>query len=634
MNDCHFIVLFCTVAVLGAETTEFVWLRDLNNDAHKRHLDLGLSEELRFQLNRGEKSINLHLKENPHVRADTDMYIVEALPDGTRRAVKEPFTGKVESKYYHDIDNSAVVIVRCVKRAQGACARTLEGSLRIGDKYFNIDPVSHLSNVDEMYMNREYHDTPHVIREERTNDEDISLTNDTIEPSVAEEEVVNNSLFLNLRRSLDNLNNKDSALDKNKRATNVYGVELLVAVDPPVWEKFYALANNDTENAMNRVREYVSQVINGVALTYKSIKGRHFSIDITLKAITVVKNVADGPYTNEQLFKSNEVWSIDGLDYLSAFADWVVNTSGIPSRSEFDVALMLAGYNLFGSSGISYLRTVCTEFGVAIIKEAGYFNTMIVASHELGHNLGADHDSNVGCSRGNIMWMNLPRLMNKYSHRAWEFSNCSIDAFDETLAQKSCVKDEATFYNKEDYDNYNKLYPGQIYSPEEQCKIAFGQNSYRCSIPKPNKICVSLKCYNPQNGYCSSQIAADGTQCGTGNKWCIDGRCVSKPSGVTTLEPPTTTVNDETSPSTIASSTPVPSCRDSDLCTRLYGFYNNKRSFCSDLDKVCCETCKGNQKCEDSGYMDLTCADIRSLYLSKSKFCSKWSWNCCVSCSK
>ncbi|KAK3596725.1 hypothetical protein CHS0354_025021, partial [Potamilus streckersoni] len=268
MNDFHLMILFCTVAVLDAGTSEFVWLRDLNNDAHKRHLDLGLSDELRFQLNRGGKSINIHLKENPHVSADTDIYVVEALPDGTKRAVKEPFTGKVESKYYHDIDNSAVFTVRCVKRANDPCARTLEGSLRIEDKYFNIVPVSDLSNVDTMYMNRGYNDTPHVIQEETAIVENINLTNDTI---------------------IHNLNVEESDLDKNKRAATVYGVELLVAVDPPVWQKFLALANNNAEKAMNRVREYVSHVINAVALTYKSIKGRSFSIDITLKAIIVVK---------------------------------------------------------------------------------------------------------------------------------------------------------------------------------------------------------------------------------------------------------------------------------------------------------------------------------------------------------
>ncbi|KAK3608698.1 hypothetical protein CHS0354_027748 [Potamilus streckersoni] len=319
MNDFHLMVLFYTVAVLDAGTSEFVWLRDLNNDAHKRHLDLGLSDELRFQLDRGRKSINLHLKENPHVRADTDMYVVEALPDGTKRAVKEPFTGNVESKYYHDIDNSAAFIVRCVRRANDPCARTLEGSLRIEDKYFNIVPVSDLSNVDRMYMNREYNDTPHVIQEETANVENIDLTNDTIIPAVDEEESVKKRIFGNLRRALHNLNVEESDLDKNKRATTVYGVELLVVVDPPVWQK-------------------------QVALTYKSIKGRSFSIDITLKAIIVVQKRADGPYKNAKLFKQNGIWSVDDEEYLDAFANWVKNTPGIPSRSDYDAAIMFTGY--------------------------------------------------------------------------------------------------------------------------------------------------------------------------------------------------------------------------------------------------------------------------------------------------
>ncbi|KAK3586261.1 hypothetical protein CHS0354_004369 [Potamilus streckersoni] len=200
---------------------------------------------------------------------------------------------------------------------------------------------------------------------------------------------------------------------------------------------------------------------------------------------------------------------------------------------------------------------------------------------------------------------------------------------------RACVKDEATYYDKNEYDNYNKLYPGQIYSPEEQCKIAFGQKSYRCKVPSPDKICVYLSCYNPNIGYCESQIAADGTQCGTGNKWCIEGACVLKPSGVTTPKPTTTTVKGPNTPSsTRAPSSLAPSCRDSDVCKELYKVYKHKKRFCSDLGDVCCETCKEQNKCEDTGYMEWSCADIRWFYSKKSKFCSKWSKNCCVSCSK
>ncbi|KAL3846773.1 hypothetical protein ACJMK2_017732 [Sinanodonta woodiana] len=519
MNGYYFTVLFYTVAALDAGTSEFVWLRDLNVDEHKRHMDLGLSEEIRFQLNRGKKSINLHLKENPHIRADTDIYVVKEMPDGTKRAVKEQFTGNVESKYYHDVDNSAFFTVRCVKRANGPCVRTLEGSLIIGDNYFHIAPVSNLSNADNFYMNKEYQDIPHVIREEMANDVDFHQTDDTMIPSLHEEEAVKKSLPVNLQRLLAIQNVEGRAFDRHKRATTVYGVEMLVVVDPPVWEKFYALADKDTQNAMKRVREYVSHVINGVAMTYKSIKGRDFSIQITLKAITVIKKVKNGPYTDAKIIERQGQLHIDDGDYLNAFADWVVNTPGIPSRSDIDYAMMLTGYvhiyiNLFS---IAYMGAVCRKSGVALATEAGYFKTMIVASHELAHGLGAKHDVQVGCQKGNIMGMKLPALVKSYSHQAWEFSECSIDAFSKTLAERPCVYDEATFYNKDEYDNYNKHYPGEIYSTDEQCKIAFGPNSYECYIPDPDKICLSLPCYNTRRHYCVKLFAADGTQCGTGN---------------------------------------------------------------------------------------------------------------------
>ncbi|KAK3608694.1 hypothetical protein CHS0354_027744 [Potamilus streckersoni] len=296
--------------------------------------------------------------------------------------------------------------------------------------------------------------------------------------------------------------------------------------------------------------------------------------------------------------------------------------------------MMFTGYRLIGSSGLAYVGGVCEDYGVVIATEGGYFHTMIVASHELGHSLGADHDFKyAGCPRGNMMWMNIPGLYTKYSHKAWEYSECSIDAFGKTLAQKSCVKDKATYYDKNEYENYNKLYLGQIYSPDEQCKIIFGQNSYSCKVSTPDKICLSLWCYNTRNGGCDSHIAADGTPCG--NKWCIDGLCVSKPSGITTPKPTTTTVKGPKTPSsTRAPSTLPPSCRDADVCKQLYQAYSQKKRFCSDLGDVCCETCKGQAKCEDIGYMEWSCADLRKFYTKKPKFCSKWSKKCCASCSK
>ncbi|KAL3847129.1 hypothetical protein ACJMK2_018059, partial [Sinanodonta woodiana] len=566
-------------------TSGIVWLRDLNNDVHKRHIDLGFSEELRFILNTEKKSINLHLKENPHVRADTDIYVIKEMHDGTKRAVKEPFTDNLESKHYHDIENGAVFTVRCSMRARGPCARTLEGILRIGDKYFHIAPVSDVNKVDSFDLNREYQDTPHLIREEMEIGEDIRLKNDVIKLIDPKDESVKKSSFVNLQRSPDNLNVGESHVGKNKRATTVYGVELLIAVDPPVWEKFYALAGNDTENANTRVREYVAQVITG--------------------------NTTTGPYTTATPYKKNGWWSIDDHYYLPEFNDWVVNTPGLPSMSdEIDVAIMLSGC-------AAYIGSACNNNAVSLVQELGYFSTIYVVCHELAHSLGADDDQRVGCPEGNIMGMYFPDLVHGFSHKQWEFSECSIAYFDNYLSKQSCVKDKATFI--EDYDNYNTNYPGQMYNAEQQCKIAYGLDSYRCNVPELEKICVSLSCYNPRYGMCDTNVAADGTQCGTGNMWCIEGQCVSKPSEVTTPNPTTTTVKGKKTHfpksktttvkgkktptpkstttttvqgTTIPSSTKDPSCKDSDACKKVYTIYKRKKRFCSDVGEVCCEMCK------------------------------------------
>ncbi|KAL3847127.1 hypothetical protein ACJMK2_018057, partial [Sinanodonta woodiana] len=483
-------------------SSEFVWLKDLNNDAYKRQSDHGLSENLNFQLKRGEKLINLHLKENPRIRSDIDMYVVKEMSDGTKRAVKEPVTGNIESKQYYDMDNVAAITVRCVKRANGPCTRTLEGGLIIEDKYFRIAPVSNLSHVDSLYTNRENQETCHLIREETTNDNFFNLMNDTIRPNISVKESVKRSP-VNLTQSLRNVNCGKNDFDYNKRANIVYGVEIHIVVDPPVWKK-------------------------QVAITFKTIQDRAFSIEITLKAITVIKNETEGPYETAKLFEKDGIVSIGSKAYLHAFADWVLDTLGMPSTSDFDHAMVLTGYNLPDATGIAFVGGVCETTAASVVTERGYWNTMIVASHELGHSFGAYHDNVEGCPEGSIMWWHLANTVNTDTMKAWTFSECSIDVFEKQLAEKSCVQDKATFFDKEDYDNYNKLYPGQIYSIEEQCKIAYGPDSRTCGKRKKAKICASLSCYDPQTDDCYSQLAADGTECGTGNKWCIDGFCVSK----------------------------------------------------------------------------------------------------------
>ena len=51
-------------------------------------------------------------------------------------------------------------------------------------------------------------------------------------------------------------------------------------------------------------------------------------------------------------------------------------------------------------------------------------------AHEVGHNLGAEHDEDAGCSSGYIM---SESGSTKISHRDQEFSSCSFEAIHKTL---------------------------------------------------------------------------------------------------------------------------------------------------------------------------------------------------------
>ena len=51
-------------------------------------------------------------------------------------------------------------------------------------------------------------------------------------------------------------------------------------------------------------------------------------------------------------------------------------------------------------------------------------------AHEVGHNLGAEHDEDAGCSSGYIM---SESGSTKLSHRDQEFSTCSVEAIHKTL---------------------------------------------------------------------------------------------------------------------------------------------------------------------------------------------------------
>ncbi|KAK3588404.1 hypothetical protein CHS0354_013730 [Potamilus streckersoni] len=94
--------------------------------------------------------------------------------------------------------------------------------------------------------------------------------------------------------------------------------------------------------------------------------------------------------------------------------------------------------------GISYAKGVCDEGRrVSVVEAFGIFTTVSTAAHELGHNLGADHDEEddaKACDPNDLFIMSPNETAfvrgKPYSRNPWMFSNCSVEAFKTTLPNK------------------------------------------------------------------------------------------------------------------------------------------------------------------------------------------------------
>jgi len=130
-----------------------------------------------------------------------------------------------------------------------------------------------------------------------------------------------------------------------------------------------------------------------------------------------------------------------GSSHLSAFRDYLWYTEGYIANPERAPGLSTMFTNrLYADNvrGVAYLGTVCNpkySYSVSSMRDTSMYGPPTVP-HELGHNMGADHDQ----APGNIMFAAV------YTGSLYNgFSQSSIDAIDAELAplptvfQTDCV---------------------------------------------------------------------------------------------------------------------------------------------------------------------------------------------------
>ena len=113
--------------------------------------------------------------------------------------------------------------------------------------------------------------------------------------------------------------------------------------------------------------------------------------------------------------------------------------SATPEVRARGLAHLMTGKDLDGTTaGIAYVRTVCdVERGVSVSSRSyGTTISALIMAHELGHNLGAEHDGEAGttCASTGGGFIMAPSVSGFAT-----FSQCSLNTMEPVIATAECV---------------------------------------------------------------------------------------------------------------------------------------------------------------------------------------------------
>lgn len=315
-------------------------------------------------------------------------------------------------------------------------------------------------------------------------------------------------------------------------------VDTLVVVDNELYRRTLQRQKNNVNDAVQDIKKYYSYVIALVDSRYSQIQDSELSIRIRLAGIFIAQGRSDSPWSERHIHQFKHSMALDPNVGLEKFQEWLKEEHR--KLPKFDHAIGFTGYTLVTTagkhtSGMAYIGTICKTadgYACSIIQEDGGLSSVSTAVHEMGHGLGAKHDgegSNGACpaTRNYIMAPgNSPDK--EFLKNFFLFSPCTIREFKSVLSSEDgeCLFDSVA-------DKMSVL-PGQMMSPDAQCKDVFGQDSGLCNVDElqsPEEVCTRLWCLKP--GKAESCVTRGhltpvlGTPCADG-KVCKNGQCLHK----------------------------------------------------------------------------------------------------------
>ncbi|KAI3372234.1 hypothetical protein L3Q82_022745, partial [Scortum barcoo] len=309
--------------------------------------------------------------------------------------------------------------------------------------------------------------------------------------------------------------------------------------------ELYLVADNRAYEKMKRdqtqLRKRVFEIVNFVNMAYKPLK--------TFIALVGFEIWSDGDKIT--------VTPPAGAN-LDAFMNW--RNTELMKRKKHDNAHLISGIDFEGATvGLAFIGTLCSGHSVGVVQDHNDRAIAVGATlaHEMGHNLGMDHDDSSACicsgdsciMAAALSW-NVPRT----------FSSCSSSNYEKFLTSRmpSCLLDKPDYRTLET----PSVCGNGFVETGEQCDCGSVQectnkccNATTCTLTEGSQCaegecCEDCKisprtteCRRKQDGcdiaeYCDGRsatcpedvFAVNGLPCDGGLGYCYNGQCPQRPN--------------------------------------------------------------------------------------------------------
>ncbi|XP_068577185.1 zinc metalloproteinase-disintegrin-like MTP4 [Cebidichthys violaceus] len=355
------------------------------HSVRKRHTENLRPETIKYAMTVGGRDIEMRLEKNHELLTKdyTETYYQE---DGTQVTTAPD---DVDHCYYHgsivNDSQSSVSISTC---------DGLRGYFRMSAQKYLIEPLSGGDEGDHAVMTfNDKKSTPAVCGVTNTS------WSDDFEPPTSRSRSRSAGI---------------SIVQKQKY------IELFLVVDNRAYVK---MQQDET-----RVRKRIFEIVNFINMMYKPLR--------TFIALVGL-----------------EIWSVRDLIHvtppaganLNAFMNW--RNSELVKRKKHDNAHLISGIDFEGATvGLAFIGTLCSGHSVGVIQDHNDRSIAVGATlaHEMGHNLGMNHDDSSACAcsgescimAASLSW-NVPRT----------FSSCSSNDYEKYLLGRSpdCILDKPDY---------------------------------------------------------------------------------------------------------------------------------------------------------------------------------------------